>query len=84
MLDAPARRAATRALKQLVHDLLGLEDEAVVMVTELQCAEPGCPPVETVIAVLRVGARRELKLHKPIVEVTRADLVEAIAGSHVH
>jgi hypothetical protein len=30
----------------------GLDEEATVMVTELECREPGCPPIETVIAVL--------------------------------
>jgi len=84
MVDATDRRAASRALKQLAHELLALDDDDVVMVTELQCTEPGCPPIETVIAVLRVGARRQIKIHKPLVEVTEADVRAAIAGEHRH
>ncbi|MDQ3366312.1 MAG: hypothetical protein M3680_12880 [Myxococcota bacterium] len=84
MIDAPDRRAATRALKQLAYELLTLADDEVVMVTELHCTEPGCPPTETIIAVLRIGARQQLKIHKPLIEVTRADVIAAIAGSHVH
>lgn len=30
----------------------GIGEETSLMVTELRCSEPGCPPVETVIAVL--------------------------------
>jgi hypothetical protein len=40
-----------------------------VMVTELRCSEPGCPPIETVIAILSKGANRQHKLHKRIEEV---------------
>jgi hypothetical protein len=55
------------------------EDDSV-MVTELRCTEPGCPPLETVIAVLGVpGPARQYKLHKAIAEVTEAD-VEALAS----
>jgi hypothetical protein len=32
--------------------LWALSDDTTVMVTELECREPGCPPIETVVAVL--------------------------------
>lgn len=49
-------------------------------VAELRCAEPGCPPVETVVAVLGApgGSPRQWKIHKPMSEVTRGD-VERLA-----
>jgi uncharacterized protein YlaN (UPF0358 family) len=83
MIDSSTRRVASRALKELARELLGLDDDEVVMVTELQCTEPNCPPIETVIAVLRVGVQRQIKIHKPLVEVTEADVKAAIAGSHI-
>jgi hypothetical protein len=44
---------------------------------ELECHEPGCPPLDTVIAAMEEGkGTRYWKLHKPIPEVTRADLDE--------
>jgi hypothetical protein len=79
-----ARRTATRALKQLAREVLALDDDAVVMVSELQCHEPGCPPVETVIAVLGHAARHQYKCHKPLAEVTRADLEAAVRTPHAH
>ncbi len=84
MTDNTDRRQATRALKQLARELLDLDDETTVMVTELQCSEPGCPPIETVIAVLRVGEREQIKIHKPLAEVTRDDVVAAHAVKHDH
>lgn len=80
-----ARRAATRSLKELARELFPAEPDDVVMVNELACSEPGCPPVETVVALLRTGHEpRQIKVHKPVVEVTRADLEAALAGPHHH
>src|ERR1700741_3660775 len=45
----PDRRSEFQAW---VRRVLNLEDDAVVMISELRCSEPGCPPLETVIAVL--------------------------------
>jgi hypothetical protein len=39
-------------VKRWVRELFMPSDEATVMVTELHCSEPGCPPLETVIATL--------------------------------
>lgn len=33
------------------------DDDATLVVSELACTEPGCPPIETVIAVLDVGRK---------------------------
>ena len=52
-----------------------LADEAVVLVTELTCTVPGCPPVETVIAFWEDGERRyRIKIFKPLAAVSRDDL----------
>jgi hypothetical protein len=52
-----------------------LDDSTVVMVTQLRCHEPGCPPIETVIALLPMaGARWQTKLHKAPEDVTEADI----------
>lgn len=53
--------------------------DATVMVTELECREPGCPPIETVIALLEgPGKTRQYKIHKSAAEISRAD-VEGLA-----
>lgn len=56
-----------------------LNDEATVMVTELECREPGCPPIETVIAVLKgPGQTRQYKIHRTADEIGLPD-IEALA-----
>jgi hypothetical protein len=76
MLDITNERAAgIAAIKNAVSLRLELGEDDYVMVTELRCAEEGCPPLETVIAVLRKDQqKRAYKIHKPIGDITATDL----------
>lgn len=66
-------------IKTWARELLAVDPDTTVLVTELHCTEPGCPPIETVIAVLAHGAPRQYKVHRAIAEVTRADLETVLA-----
>ena len=71
-------------IKSWVCTTWALSDDTTVMLTELECREPGCPPIETVIALLEgPGQTRQFKIHKPAGEVCRAD-VQALAGEREH
>jgi hypothetical protein len=77
MLQPRARGnlAHTQAIKEWVAQSLRLTEESAVMVTELRCTEPGCPPLETVIVVLAPdGAKKQYKLHKALSDVTIEDI----------
>ena len=63
------------AIKQWAADEFHLAEDVPILVTELRCTEPGCPPLETVIAVMDVpGKPRQFKVHKSIAEITLADV----------
>ena len=65
-------------LKREVGRLLDLPQDVVVSVAELACHEPGCPDIETVVAVMIVGQPpRTARIHKPIPDVTNEDLAKA-------
>jgi hypothetical protein len=66
--------AATARIKAWVAAALAPDDERTILVTELACTEPGCPPVETVIALLQQGEPERWKLHKPVATVTEDDV----------
>ena len=67
-------------IKTLVARELALGIDATVMVSELACMEEGCPPVETVIAVLRAAAPRvQFRLHRPMAEISAHDIRELCA-----
>ena len=55
-----------------------LSHDAVVVVSEIACAQAGCPPLETVVAFWAEGGeRRQFKLFKPVAEVVVEDLPPA-------
>jgi hypothetical protein len=71
--------ASTGTLKSVVRQVLGLDDRHTVVVQQLRCAEPDCPPVETVVAVLAAGqAPRRWTIHKPLSDVTSQDVRDTI------
>jgi hypothetical protein len=83
--DPHQRAAAVQRIKAELRQALGLSDDDIVMVTELACSEPGCPPRETVMALLRAEAlTQRWKVHKPLIDVTPADVVNALASPGAH
>jgi hypothetical protein len=67
--------AAVCRIKEWVAAAYALTDDMTLMVTELRCTEPGCPPLETVIAVLRHSQPPfQHKLHKAAIDITESDI----------
>ena len=72
--------AKSREVRGWVRELLALPEDAQVLVTELTCSEPGCPPVETVIAILRgAGKNAQVKIPRALAELTRDDVAKVAA-----
>jgi hypothetical protein len=71
--------ARKREIKAWVIEALALSEDTTVMVTELACKEPGCPPIETVIAVLRgPGDTTQFKSHRAAVELDKDTVVTLV------
>jgi hypothetical protein len=64
----------TRARFKLV------EDEAV-MVSEVACGVPGCPPIETHVVFWTALGRHYFKVFKPLADVAEDDLPPAFMKS---
>jgi hypothetical protein len=64
-------------LKTWIYELLKLDQEITVSISQLQCKEPGCPPIETAITVLSKPTQ-QFKVHKAIDEIAQADLMQAL------
>ena len=78
---APGYPEAIDRLKAATREQLKLSNDVVVSVTELACREPGCPDVETIVAVLIAGEKpRTVRFHKRIIEVDSFELVAALRG----
>jgi hypothetical protein len=77
----PPRSPHLSGLKESVRQLLDLDDDTAVMIRQLACTEPGCPPVETVVAVLPMDAQaRRWTLHRPVAQITSDDLRALLAN----
>jgi nitrate reductase delta subunit len=70
----PEHTAALDRVREWVRARFRLTDETVVLVAEVACAVPGCPPVETVIAFWSDERRHHFKIFKPVAQVTEDDL----------
>ncbi len=72
---SPAQQRALQQVEAWTRERFGLTDDAVVMVSEIQCALPGCPPLETVIAFWTApDARHHCKVFKAVQDVLAEDL----------
>jgi nitrate reductase delta subunit len=70
-----AHKDALRRVKAWTRERFRLPDDAAILVTELACAVPGCPPIETVVAFWTDGDQRHhFKVFKPVAEVMEDDL----------
>jgi nitrate reductase delta subunit len=54
-----------------------LTEDDTVMVSEVTCGVPGCPPIETHVVFWTTLGRHHFKVFKPLAEVTKDDLPPA-------
>lgn len=71
----PNKALRIREIKSQVAELLGLDEQATVMVTELNCKDADCPEVETVIAIFCTGRPKvQVALRSSIEEIGRDEI----------
>ncbi|MDK1492612.1 hypothetical protein QN219_21530 [Sinorhizobium sp. 7-81] len=71
----PEHLAAVRQVKVWTRERFALADDVAIMVSEIACGLPGCPPLETVVAFWTAPDRRhQFKVFKRAVEVREDDL----------
>jgi nitrate reductase delta subunit len=61
-------------IREWVRERFKLSDDATIMVSEITCNLPGCPPLETVVAFWENETRHHFKIFKPVAEVTSDNL----------
>ncbi len=76
--DEGVLRAAQ--IKDWTRAAFGLDDATTVLVAEIACTDPGCPPIETVIALLRDDDRSEHRIHLPMAHIAPTHLWQLAAG----
>ena len=70
---SPEQGAAAERVRAWTRARFALPEDAVILVSEIACGLPGCPPLETVV-VFWTDRRHRFKLFKRLVEVAEDDL----------
>jgi hypothetical protein len=71
----PEHLQALDRVKAWTRERFKLAPDAAIMVAEVSCTLPGCPPLETVVAFWTGSEQRhQFKLFKPVTEVVPDDL----------
>jgi hypothetical protein len=77
--DQPHRAAAAARLKDLVRETLSAEDELVISVSELDCAESTCGGgKETVVLLLWPNRSEKIKVREPMELIEANSIVSAL------
>lgn len=72
-------------IKSWTRAALQIDEDISLLVSELRCTEEGCPPIETVIAVLEIPDKPvQFKIHKAMKDVLYDDVRTAIQKTHNH
>jgi nitrate reductase delta subunit len=71
--EAPEQLQVVQTLRRWTRERFQLDPDAAVIVAELACTKPGCPPLETLIAFWINGQRHRFKIFKAVGDVKRND-----------
>ena len=72
---SPVQLEALARVREWTRARFDLPEDAAILVSEVACGLPGCPPLETVVVFWNeAGERHHFKLFKPVTEVVEDDL----------
>jgi nitrate reductase delta subunit len=71
---SPQHHAALAQVRQWTRERFKLGGEETILVSEVTCQLPGCPPLETVVAFWTEKGRHHFKVFKPVAELVPDDL----------
>jgi nitrate reductase delta subunit len=70
-------RSALERVREWTRARFKLTDDETVMVSEIACGVPGCPPIETHVVFWTDAGRHHFNIFKPLAETTEDDLPPA-------
>ena len=73
----PGDAAALDRVRDWTRARFALTDDETVMVSEVACGVPGCPPIETHLVFWTAAGRHHFKIFKPLAAVVEDDLPPA-------
>jgi hypothetical protein len=74
---SPSDGAALDRVRDWTRARFKLTGDETVMVSEIACGVPGCPPIETHVVFWTGAGRHHFKIFKPLADVAEDDLPPA-------
>ena len=71
---SPRQLEALARVREWTRARFGLPEDAAILVSEVACGLPGCPPLETVVAFWTGAVRHQFKIFRSVQEVVSDDL----------
>ena len=69
-----------RKLKEHTRTAINADDETIVTISERDCGDPGCGGARTIVLIMHPTRPAEaVGIDKPLDQITRADLSNALA-----
>ncbi len=65
-------------IKDWLYEILQIDRHTIISISQLQCTDPNCPPIQTAIAIM-TSHHRVIRIHKALPDIAYADVVQAIA-----
>jgi nitrate reductase delta subunit len=75
--NGPEHQEALARVRTWTRERFMLTDDVAILVSEVACGVPGCPPLETVVVFWIGEIRHHFKFFKPAREVVLADFPPA-------
>jgi hypothetical protein len=80
-MKSPDRDGALDRVRDWTRRRFALAPDMTIMVSEIACSVPGCPPLETHIVFWTELGRHHFKIFKPVAGVSEDDLPPAFMKS---
>jgi hypothetical protein len=74
---SPGHGEAADRVRDWTRTRFALTDDETVMVSEVACSVPGCPPIETHLVFWTGAGRHHFKIFKPLADVVEDGLPPA-------
>ena len=62
-----------KQVKKWIYEYLNVDEATSISLSQLQCKEADCPPIETVISVM-TNPVQQYKIHKKIADIEYTDI----------
>jgi|SRR5580692_3595198 nitrate reductase delta subunit len=69
--------SALAQVRDWTRERFRLADDETIMVSEMACSAPGCPPIETHVVFWTAAGRHHFKVFKPLADTAEDDLPPA-------